>query len=230
MEKIKKMLPSILMILLEIAVGVMLLIDYKKLTRGALIVFGVVLMICAVLLLHRYFKARRAASKAVSDAQKRAKMTNKESDKVAAESIEPKSVSPIPLVAAIVTFLFGAPFAFGAAYLMEVGKLLVIFYGAIMVVKGTFKIADYFSVRKAGYGVSVLRLIIGILSAALGVVLIIFPDNAIDTIFTITAISLLVEAALDLIALIIGAKYGKNLAIEAEVVSEKSADDYDDQF
>ena len=237
MEKLKRMLPTILMIVIEIAVGIMLLIDYERFTKGALIVFGAVLILCSAVLLFRYLKERRAAEKAVDDAQKRAQKSKKESDKVAAESIEPKKVSPVLLIAAIVTFLFGAPFAFGAAYLMELGKLLVVFYGAIMIVKGLFKISDYFSLRKSGAAVSVLRLVIGILSIALGLVLIIFNSEALQTVFVITAISLLVEAALDIVALFLGKKASKTVVIEAKVVkgekgkkSKKGQEEEDDKY
>ena len=221
MEKFKRMLPAILMVIFEIAVGIMLLINPQDFTIGVFIIFGAVLILCSLVMLLRYLRARRATEKALAETEK----ASKKNDKPVSDDL-PK-VSMLPLIAAIVTFVLGALFAFGAGVLYDWTALLVVFYGAIMVIKGIFKITDYFTLRKSGYSVSFLRVVIGILSIALGLVMIIFNRDARDTMFRIAAISLLVEAALDLVTLLMGIRATKKtVTVEAKVVKDLD-DDYD---
>ena len=221
MEKFKKLLPAILMILFELVVGVILLINPEKLTILVFIIFGCVLILCAVVMLIRYLKDRKAAEKAFDEAQKKAKKENK-----APVVTEPQKVSPLPLIAAVVTFIFGAVFAFGAPALYTLTLLLVIFYGAIMIIKGIFKIADYVSLRKEKAGVSTLRLVVGILSVAIGVVMMVFSSGAREAMFTIAAIALLVEAALDIVTLVLGQRIAKTLETEAKEITAEDEDPY----
>lgn len=214
MERFKKMLPALLLILFEIAVGVLLLIDAERFTTVVFIAFGCLLILCAALMLVRWLKERRAAEKAKA-AWKRAIENNKDSKN---DNAMPPEVSSLPLVAVIVTFIFGAVFAFGSAALYNMMRLPIIFYGAIMIVKGIVKIADFISLTKADSGVSVLRLIVGILSVALGVVLIVFSSGALTTMFIITAISLLAEAALDIVTLLLGRRIAKQTTVDADAV------------
>lgn len=219
MEKVKKSLPAILLILFEIAVGVMLLINPEQFTIAVFIIFGSVLILCALVMLIRYLKERKAAEKAFEDAQKKAKKENK------AAVIEPVKVSILPLIAAIATFVIGAVFAFGAPALYTLTLLLVIFYGAIMIIKGIFKIADYISLRKEKAGVSALRLIVGILSAIVGIVMIIFSSGARDIMFIVAAVSLLVEAAMDIATLVLGARAARALEAQAKIKALTEDDD-----
>ena len=229
MEKIKKMLPAILLILFEIAVGIILLINPERFTIAVFIIFGSVLILCSLVMLFRWLKERKAVEKAVEDARERARDSKKQSDQITADAVEPAKVSILPLIAAIVTFVLGAVFAFGAGVLYDWTALLVIFYGAIMVIKGIFKIADYASLRKEGVGVSPLRLVVGILSVALGVVMMVFFRDVRDAMFVFAAIALLVEAVLDIATLVLGRKISKQLEIEAKkaAAEKKKNEKYD---
>lgn len=220
MKKIKKMLPAILMILFEIAVGLMLLIDPEKFTIANFIIFGAILIICAVILLVRYLKERKAADEYAKVKDKAAKRNG------GREKNEEVKVSVIPLIAAICTFVIGATFAFGAGALYNVAALLFVFYGAIMIVKGIFKIADFASLRKEGSGVSWLQLVIGILSIIMGIIVMINPGNARDFVFVLSGASLLVEAALDIVALVLSYRISKKLEAEAEVIEVEDDDPY----
>lgn len=225
MEKFKKMLPAILLALFETVVGIMLLINPEQFTIAVFIIFGAVLMICALIMLLRYLKDKNAAEKAAAKAasEKRRKDDKKGDQK--GEQAEVRAPGLLPLISAITTFILGAVFAFGAGVLYDWTVLLLIFYGAIMVIKGVFKIADFISLRRLGSGVSVLRLIVGVLSIGVGLVMIIFNRSARDVMFTLTAISLLVEAALDLVTIFLGTRFSNTVEVKARVVSDTELND-----
>ena len=200
MDRFKRILPAILMIIFEVAVGVLLLIDAQKFTTTVFIVFGCVLIICAIVLLVRYLVDRKKAAK---------------------DSTGQTSASVITLIDAIAAFVFGAVFAFGSSILYGLTGLMLVFYGAVMIVKGIFKISDYISLKKGGYGVSTLVLIIGILSIVLGVLIIFNPFGALDVVFTIAGIYLIIEAVFDIVALIMGMKISKAIEAEAVVIDDE---------
>lgn len=222
MERFKKMLPAILMILFEIALGVMLLINPEKFTIIAFIAFGSVLILCALAMFVRYLKERKAADE-YAKAKSKVEKTGKEKNEEKGDEVK---VSVIPLISAVSTFVFGAVFVFGATVLYDVTALLLIFYGAIMVIKGIFKIADYVSLKKEGAGVSALRLAVGIFSVVLGIVVMVNPFGTRDVIFVISAISLLAEAALDIVALVLSVRLAKAIEAEAKDVTDKDDDPY----
>lgn len=203
MEKFKKMLPALLMILFELAVGVLLLIDPERFTTAVFITFGIVLIVCAILMLIRYLRERKAA----------------------AEDTTGKSrASTLTLIASITTFLFGAVFAFGSSMLYGITGLLLVFYGAVMIVKGIFKIADYFTLKSEGFGASALRLVIGILSILVGGLIVFNPFGALDVVFTVAGVYLIVEAVLDIIALILSARLSKTVEVEVKDIDDEPYD------
>lgn len=210
MEKFKRLLPSILLIIFEIAVGVMLLVDPEKFTTVTFIIFGCVLVLCSLGMLIRFFKERSAVK-------------NFDKAKVQATgSYKQSGVNYVPLVVAIITAGLGAAFIFGASALYGVTTLLLIFYGAIMLIKGLIKIVDFIAQRKNGQSVSVLQLISGIISIVLGLLMMIFPGSSRSVAFTIGGISLLVEAALDIVAMLLTVRLMKK--VEKAVVEVKASE------
>ena len=198
MEKFKRILPAILMILFELAVGVLLLINPERFTTAVFIAFGCVLMVCSLILLIRYLKARKEASGGPAG----------------------KQAGALTLFIAIVTFCFGAVFAFGSSMLYGMTGLLLVFYGAVMIVKGVFKISDYFALKKEGFGVSALRPVVGVLSVILGGLIIFNPFGALEAVFMIAAIGLIAEAVLDIVALALGVRVSNMIEAEAKDIEE----------
>ena len=207
MEKFKKLLPTILMIIFELAVGILLLINGEQFTIIVLIAFGAILIVSSVILLIRYLKERKAAAK---DPAGRSR------------------ASVITLIAAVIIFIFGAVFAFGSSLLYGLMQLVLIFYGAVMIVKGVFKIVDFISLRKEKYSVSVLHLVIGILSILLGGLIVFNPFGALYVVYTITGIYLIAEAVLDIVALILSAKKSKALKADAVDEDDEAVEEDDD--
>ena len=224
MEKFKKMLPSILMILFEIVVGVLLLIDPEKFTITTFIIFGCVLVLCALAMLLRFLRERKAVKNFEKAKDKVAESDGAKDQKKTDRKYGEAKLSYIPLISAIVIAALGAVFIFGASALFHVTTLLLIFYGAIMLIKGLIKIVDFAAQRKKGLGVSALQLVSGIISITLGLLMMIFPGSSRSVAFTIGAISLLVEAALDIFALALSIRLAKRIEIKVQAEAKEKED------
>lgn len=182
MSGIKKFLPSVLMILLGIAVGVMLIIDAVRLTEIVFRIFGIALIVLSVVLVIRYLIDRKHEEETV-----------------------------MTLVMAVIAFVIGMVFAIGAKMIVEAGSTLcAIFYGAVMFVNGILKIAEYFSLKKQGFAVSGIRIVSGIFSIALGVVTVVLCSQALHIIGVIVGISLIVNAILDTAALAVAHRLNRS--------------------
>ena len=185
MKTVKKYLPSVLIILLQIAVGVMLIVNAEKLTVFIFRVFGIGLIVLALVMTIRYLKAR------------------KDDD-----------ANVFMLIVAIVAFVLGMVLAIGATWIVDAEfALLAIFYGAIMIVNGILKIGEFISIRKQGASASAIRVFSGILSIALGILAIILCNEALTVIGLILGITLLVESVLDIAAMVVGYRLDTRISI-----------------
>lgn len=184
MGKIKKYLPAIILILFELAVGIMMLVDPQGFAFAVFTVFGVILMIIGVIQLVRFVGDKR------NDAQ-----TN------------------LTLISAIFALIFGAAFAFGTALIIGMISAIAIIYGVIALISGFIKIAD-FANRPGGAGHSVMTLISGILSVALGVILLINPFGTSLVLWQVTGVMLIIEAVADVISVIIAARIASKVVVE----------------
>lgn len=185
MSFLKKYWPMMLIILLEIAMGVMLIINARELTVFIFTLFGIALLVLAIWMTIRYLKARKDGSE-----------------------------SAFTLVVAITAFVLGLVMAVGASMLVNlVSGLLAIFYGAIMIVNGIMKIGEYISLKKQHAAASAIRIFSGILAIVLGIVAIVFNYLALETIGIIVGITLLAEAVLDIAALVNVHRLSKDISI-----------------
>lgn len=197
MNTFKKNLPAILMILLGIAIGVLLIIDAVRLTEIIFRVFGIALIVLAIVMAIRYLIDRKHD--------------------------EARSVS---LVTAIVAFIIGMVLAFGARLIVDAGSTLcAIFYGAVMLVNGFLKIGEYFSIKKQGATVSAVLIISGILSVALGIAVLAFCTQALRVLGIVIGIALIIESILDIAALVIG--HRRNQAVISIYDTSGDDKDYD---
>ena len=200
MKAIKKYLPAILIIMLEIAIGVLMLIDAEKMTVFIFTLFGAALLILAIVMTFRYLKARKDGEE-----------------------------SMLTLITAVVAFVIGLVLAAGASLIVDAGtKLFAVFYGAIMIVNGILKISEYISLKKQGVAASGIRIISGLLSVTLGVIAIVFNYLTIEVIGLIIGITLLAEAFLDLTALIIAHRLNNTVSIYDTSGDDRDYD-YDDE-
>ncbi len=183
MKFLKRFWGAILIVLLEIAMGVMLIIDARQLTVFVFTLFGIALLIFSLVMTIQYLKARKNESESI-----------------------------FTLIVAITAFVVGAVLAFGAAMLVDLlSGLLAIFYGAIMIVNGVLKIGEFFTLKKQRVAASPFHIISGILSIILGVIAIIFNYLALETIGIIIGITLIVVAVFDIAALVNAYRLTKDL-------------------
>ncbi|MBO4384923.1 MAG: DUF308 domain-containing protein [Clostridia bacterium] len=173
MEKLKNNLPLIILIVLELAVGVLLLINAELFTRVILILFGVGLMGIGVLFLVR-------------------SITNADNG----------AMSWLALALSVVAFVVGVLCTFFSGSLINVVAIIAVIYGVIMVISAIFKIKAYLDVRRMGLKPSPFTLLSAVIAFILGVVIILNPFKAVEALFIFTGIVLIVQAVLDIAMLV----------------------------
>ena len=80
-------------------------------------------------------------------------------------------------------------------------KAVAILYGVMLVISGIYKIYNYIQIRKLKLPVSAMNVVSGVLAAALGIVVILYPHTAVITVWQLTGILLIVEAVLDILTI-----------------------------
>jgi len=176
MKALKNNLPVILFILFELAVGILLLINPEAFTKTVLICFGIVLIVIGLIYLIRVLK-----------------------DKT-------EGTSAITLIISIASLAAGAVCALFPSFVMGLFAVVAIIYGVILIVSGVYKAKNYNDAKKDGATVPVISLISAVISVVLGVVIIINPFNTIHVLWIFAGISLIFEAVLDFIAVLLNSK------------------------
>lgn len=176
MDKFKSVFPVILILLLEIAFGIVLLIDPENVTKIVLVVFGAALIVIAAFFLIRF---------AVLKGKK-------------------EEASIFPVIFSVIALGVGI-FAVIAAFtiLGAIMQLLAMVFGIIMLVTSILKIYLFFDAKDDGYVFSRLSLTSYIFTALIGVLIVVltFLMNK-NPLLIMTGIFFIVEGAFDLGALI----------------------------
>lgn len=175
MKKFLLCLPILAMIVFELIMGISLLNDPVDFTQKAIVIFGVFMIVLAVLGLVRWMKARGTSSFAA-----------------------------LILAGVILDLLIGLFCVIRSDLVLALFPAFAVFYGIVMVVMGIYKISNYFSVRTVGFHCPFIVLLSGILTVILGVLVFLYPFSAIIALWQYIAIVLIVEACVDLFALIFG--------------------------
>ncbi len=181
MEKFKRILPAILMILFEAAVGVMLLIDGERFTGTIFIIFGVLMLLLGIISLVRTLLAARNGL----------------------------VISSFALVMSVILIAVGAFFAAASGYVLSVVGFIATVYGLILIISGIFKMADYLTLRTVGFrsGFAIFSIVVTIM---LGVLIAFNPFGTAQLFWTVLGIMLISSAVLDIISLIIFGSAVKN--------------------
>jgi len=178
METFKRLLPTIVLIIFEVVIGIMLIIDGKALTGTIFLIFGVLMLIAGIAsLIFSLVNAKKTGT-----------------------------LQTMPLVMSVILIAVGGFFTAASGTVTEVVSTIAIIYGIIMTINGVIKLSDYlafraFTERKNGF-----VLFSAILSIVLGLIIGLNPFGTTVVIWVILGISLLVSAALDIISLFIYAK------------------------
>ena len=177
MQTLRRNLPLLLLIVFELAVGILLFLKPVEFTQGIIITLGVLLLVIGAIDLFRFLRDRKSLG--VNDY--------------------------LTLSLAILALLCGAFLAFGSKLVMGLFGVLAVLYGIFLIVSGLLKGKTYFEFRRAGFPVSVLLLVNAILSVLLGMLIVLHPFDSVDVLWRFTGVSLIVEAIGDAISLLLAA-------------------------
>lgn len=188
--KFKNLIPTIVMLIFEVVVGVLLLIDGEKFTQVVFVIFGVLMLIAGVVSLILSLLGDRKGG----------------------------SISTPQLVLSIVLIAIGAFFAAASGSVMQVMSAVTIVIGIIMAFNGMLKLAEFFTVRKAG-PVVWFACVGAIVTVILGMVIAFNPFAATGIMWQILGILIIVSAVFDIITLILFAIAMKKApAVEKNIV------------
>ncbi|MBQ6153609.1 MAG: DUF308 domain-containing protein [Ruminococcus sp.] len=206
-SKWKLLLPAILVILFEAAVGVMLLINPLGFTRWVIFALGALLVILSIVFLVIFIRARKAGEKALG-----------------------------PEIGAIICFIIGAFFMIFSQTEAVIGLInsFYIFFGIVIFIVGLNKIISFIVRRHNDTMISWFNIFSGIIALGLGVLIVFFPRESAGIAWTIMGISLLLEAVFDIVSVIHTAVLLNRVSATDEVelkvlVNEFAADDDPDE-
>jgi uncharacterized membrane protein HdeD (DUF308 family) len=194
MKVLQKYLSGMVLSLFEIFVGVLLLIDPFAFTSGIIMVLGAILLFVGLICLFKYF--REDAAKA---------------------SLEQN------LFKALIALSLGGFCVLGNGFIVEISALLTFVYGAVILITGFSKIqktVDLLRLKKTKWGFTAISAVVTVICAAL---ILFNPFGATEWIWRFIGISLIVEALIDALAVLLG---GKDRPVEAEA-TEKDTEEKD---
>lgn len=177
MKSLKQNANSIFLCLFELLVGVLLLIDPVGFTSGIIVAAGIVLLVLGLIKVIKYFRA--------------------DMQEAAAGQL---------LVKGLVSLLFGCFCVFRSQWFIATFPLLTIIYGVATLVAGLGKVQLCVDLLRRKNKKWFLAAISAVVSIVLAVVIIRSPFASTAVLWTFTGISLIVEAVLDVITLIVSGK------------------------
>lgn len=181
MKTLKNNVPVILLILFEITVGILLLVNPEAFTAAVITCFGIVLLVIGVVYLVRFIKDKKSDDDA----------------------------NVMTLILSIISLIVGCVCAFLTKWVIGLFAVVAVIYGVILIVSGVYKAKTYFDTKKEKLPVSFMTIISAVLSVILGIVIVVNPFTATNFLWIFAGISLIVEAVLDFVAVILNAKAKK---------------------
>lgn len=172
---IKRQLSSVAMGLWEVIVGISLLADPVGATSGILIAFGIVLMIMGIHKTVRYFRT----------------------------DPEEAAVGQI-LVKGLLTLLAGAFCTFASRWIIASFPVLTLGYGAVILTAGITKVQWTIDIIRMKRCKWIWEALSAALSVVCGIVIVAVPFGTTEVLWIFIGISLIAEAALDVIGGFLG--------------------------
>ena len=177
MKSIKENLHAILMSAFEVLVGILLIVDPVGFTSGIIVAGGLVLLFFGMVQVVRYFKMEPV------DAAKEKR-----------------------LVVGLVMLLAGAFCVSRSGWFMKVFPVLTILYGVGILLSGLLKVqwtVDKLRMKHNYWYLMAISALVSIVCAAL---ILWNPFGSAAVLWTFTAVTMIIEAVFDLIAIIAGGK------------------------
>lgn len=192
MKTLQKYLSGMVLSLFEIFVGVLLLIDPFAFTSGIIMVLGAILLFVGIICLFRYF--RENAANAVMEQN---------------------------LFKGLIALTLGGVCVLCNSLIVEISSLLTFVYGAIILITGFSKVqktVDMLRLKKTKWGFTAISAGLTVLCAAL---ILFNPFGATEWIWRFIGISLIVEALIDAVAVLLG---GKDRTVDASSESGEAVE------
>lgn len=189
MKAIKEFMGGALMCVLEIIVGILLLIDPNSFTTGIVTVCGVFLLGAGVVSVVRYFRSEAAMA--------------------AAGQLMTKGL----------TMLLAGWFCVSHSHwFLEMLPVMAIIYGVVVLLTGLGKVQWTLDLIRAKKGKWLLAALSAVISIACGAVILANPFATTEVLWNFTGIVLIVQAVVDIVALLLSnaKKKTKNTAAEVE--------------
>ena len=173
MEK-KKFNPNgIVVILFELAVGVLLILNPEMFTKAIILAAGVVLAIVGIVNTISYFKTEA---------------------EVAAQGQK--------LVIGLGALVLGVSCILGSEWIMKTLGALTIAYGVFLFLMGLEKVQSTVDMLRIKRGMWAFPLIGAVVSIVCAIIIIINPFTGVNIIWTFIGVTLLIEAAFDIMTLV----------------------------
>ena len=172
---LKRNLSSMAMSLVEVIIGILLLVNPIGFTSGIIITFGIVLMIMGIHKTIQYFRTEP----------------------------EEAAVSQI-LVKGLLTLLAGAFCAFNSHWFIATFPVLTLVYGVVILVAGITKVQWTIDIIRMKRSKWFWAAISAAISIVCGVVIITSPFSTTAVLWMFIGISLIVDAAFDMLASLFG--------------------------
>ena len=191
----------ILLILFEIAVGVLLLTNPEAFTNAVIIIFGAVCVVIGLIYFFKYLRARKREDKR-------------------------EDASVLMLIGAIFSLTLGLFSIIASPLIITFFTFIAIMYAVIMLVSGLIKIQNYIINKRYHRPVSVITLISAVIAVIVGVVILFNPFETTHILWMFVGIAILAEAAIDIAAIIYAFVLGAHpiddgVATEVEIYESK---------
>lgn len=177
MSKIKRSTGNLLMCLTEIIIGILLLINPVGFTSGIIITLGIMLAIMGIVSIVGYFRA------------------------------DPEEAAEKSGLAKGLVFVFLAFVCiFKTGWLIAAFPLITVFYGVLILVSGISKVqwaVDMLRQKQKYWFVALIGAVLSLVFAAL---VLANPFSSTVVLWTFIAVSLIIEAIVDILAFIFGRK------------------------
>lgn len=173
MKSLKHNLPLTLFVLLELAVGLLLLVNPEAFTVTIITLGGIVLQVIGALFLYRYFTEKKQYN------------------------INDKGV----LYLGIVFVLVGLLAAVFSHWILGLFTVVAWVYGLFLVLSGAYKVKAYLDAKKEKQTYASIALVSAVLSIILGIIILLNPFTSTKFLWVFTGLSLVVEALIDLYTL-----------------------------
>lgn len=176
MKSLKVNIPLILLIVLEIAVGILLLVNPETFTQAVIIIFGIGLLSVGIIYLLQYLLEKKGDLKS----------------------------NLLPLIVGAVSIIVGIVCALCSGAIVKLDQAVAIVYGVILAITGVYKLYNFFKSKKNAIAVSKVSILSGLIAIVLGVVIVIYPkqDGMTLSVWQITGIVLIIEAVVDCLSVV----------------------------